>query len=358
MDDDGSLTFFLGILFSVFLLFVVLYIYPRFRITIFDPPYLVTIMFFGYAGGMLYFPQHDLNQALFLSKVPLGDEDDVRRLLLNSSVFVFIAVALYIVGALQAAKRFSYMRHLDFSVNIRSKRLNLILSSVQVQFLSLALTLLGFTYLVYYSRLAGGFWVMIESFSYYQHLVEEIGISTLPFNLMYLGFFLSLAHLVARRLLNKLISPFSILSCLASFLISSFSFLIQARIYPFIGLIVVALMSLSFPVNRPLQSRINKKYIFAMAMLPISAIIILALRNENSQSINGLASQIDLSNPSAIADYVLYQLIGRGNVVDIQQIAIVIKAWSPSDSLLGLTFFEFEQCICFFQVVLVLPLRV
>lgn len=338
--SDSSLTFFIGVIYTAIILVAIFYVYPKVKITIFDPPYLVTAMFLGYAGGMLYFPTHDLRFALFFSQVSLGSDRDVRGLLLYSSIFLIVAVTLYIIGVYQAAKNYQHLNYCDYSSCIYSYRSNKILASRHVSLISLIISLLGSLYFFYYSRLAGGFGAMVESFSFYAHLVKEIGITTLPFNLIYLGFFLCLAHLVACRLMRRRISIYSLSICFFSFVVSVFSFIVQARIYPIIGLFVVGLMSLSFPVNRPIRWSPSLKLLSLLASLPVLSIIFLVLRNENSQAINNLASQFVFSEISEFIDYILYQLIGRGNVVDIQQIAIIIKAWPVAESLLGLTFFD------------------
>lgn len=119
-----------------------------------------------------------------------------------------------------------------------------------------------------------------------------------------------------------------------------FSFLIQSRIYPMIGLIAVSLMSLSFPLNRPVRPPLSKKLITILMLLTALAAMVLLLRNENSQLINNLDSQVDGLSASGLFDYMAYQLIGRGNIVDLQQIVIIIHSWNANNVLLGATYFD------------------
>lgn len=335
---DNKLTFLLGIALICLIAYAVTRIFPRINICIYDPPYLSAFMFLGYAAGMLYLPFSEPRNALFLSQVPLGDQKSIANVLAISSVYVFISVLFYFFGVVTAAKKFR-IRSIS-KPSPASHRSNIILGSNFVLYLSCICFIIGFSYFLYYITVAGGIVSMLLSFSYFSHLAEELSLTTLPFNLMYLGLFLSLAHLVALRFLQKSLPWLSFSIFVVMLITCIFSFYVQARIYPMVGLIAVSLMSLTFPLNRPLRPPLSKRLIATLVILPILAAYVLLLRNENSLLINDFNSEVDGFSVSETFDYMTYQLIGRGNVVDLQQIAIIIHSWNYNNILLGATYFD------------------
>lgn len=308
-----------------------------YRRDILHPAFWTHLGFVGYGVGGLYYATFGYQGAGFFDLADISDIHLREELILESMLVVAATWVSCAIGFVFADIIFRGGGWRPIGVTLHPA-VTLAKESAVV------MVLLGSLYWVYFANaVAGGVVGLFSNVAAYNHLVTEAGITALPLNLVFAGSLLwLLAHLSSPRPRRVAL----IFLPLAAVIILSRGRITQAVLFPFAGLLLFLWVK---------HGAVRAKTFVRLALVLTPAVIAFFFyRQFTSYRIIGHADDFALATGGdgslyetlSIAlreiDYVLGEIIGGGNIPDLQQIALIIRGLDTGQMLQtnGSTYFD------------------
>lgn len=280
-----------------------------------NPLSIFSFMYAGYGIGAYYYAFSDGDFGKFISYLNLS-RYIVEDYLVYSLWYSIICYILFVFGFSLFYKR---------RVSPIIFKLNNDYQSIVLDFykpICFILIVIGLVYWFWMGEiLAGGVIPMLLYFQAFRHLVEDAGLSILPYHLYYAGIFYWLIASVVRN--NRIGFIFLFFSFLGLIIGLSTGRITLAFTYIMAQMIFYYYY---FPLRR-------KTIVLTLFSLIISGFFVYFLRILSNQYFMGV--DLDLSDKSFIGT-----IIGDGNITDLQQLVIVFKTFDSSNVLLGSSYLD------------------
>lgn len=278
-----------------------------------NPLTIFSFMYSGYAIGAFYYAFSNGDFGKFVSYLNLN-RGEVEAYFVYAIIYVITCYIFFVWG---------------FSLFYK-KNVVIYPSETNAKYLFLnfykpicfILIFIGLAYWVWMSYvLAGGIVQMLLYFQAFRHLIEDAGLSTLPYHLYYVGiFFWLIASVIKYRKISIFFIFFSFLGLIIGLstgrITLAFTYIMAQMIFYYYY----------FPERR-------KKITLMLGLALFSGFIVYFLRILSNQYFMGV--DLDLSDKSFIGT-----IIGDGNITDLQQLVIVFKTFNTSNILMGSSYFD------------------
>ncbi len=280
----------------------------------FSPLTIFSLMYVGYALGGYYYANSggDFGRFIEFTSIP---QDKVVDLFQYALIYAFFSYLSFGLGYVIFKQKIAFIhRHRSGGFWPFFGQYYLLLV---VPFL-----LIGVVYWYWIALVtAGGLVNMLLYFQAFTHLVSDAGVTTLPYHFYHAGIYIWLLGLVVTG--KKVGSTFILLSLLGMVIIMS-----QGRITVAITFIISQLFFIAL-----IDVRNRKKILFYFAVLMGFAFFVYFLRLLS----NGLfiGAEVDL-----VGKGFLKEMIGRGNVADLQQLVLIFHTFTLDKLMLGATYLD------------------
>ncbi|HHQ4551618.1 TPA: hypothetical protein ACSPZV_004047, partial [Aeromonas veronii] len=279
------------------------------------PLTLFSLMYSGYAIGAIYYAQSDGYFGKFIEFSGLG-RHVVEQYMIQS---LLLAIACYFTFwfgyALNIKRDIYYLQpKSDELIKFISKNKNLLI---------FPLILFVFLYWVWVCfTISGGVINALIEFQLFPHLAKDNNITIAPYLIYYAAINIWFICMLCSP--NQSISKSFVFWALVGFIISISTARITISISYILSLLVFAYL-----VKREYRSRL----LVIGSTLLLSSFVIYVLREfSNYYFLYGDISKVDFN--------FLTGLIGGGNITDLQQLVIILNAFSLNNSLLGSSYLD------------------
>lgn len=305
---------FLAIL-SFILLFVILVFNFYFNNNdYFSPLTLFSVMFSGYALGGFFYSESQGYFGKFIGFMNISD-DQIVLFMQYGLFYALICYVFFALGYVLFKRKVLFHDLSSDSVFWRFFGKNYL-------FFVVPLLIIGTFYWYWVATVtAGGLFNLLVYFQAFKHLVAEAGVTTLPYHLYYAGIYLWLLGIViAKKRVGYVFVLFSLLGMIIN--------LSQGRITLAVTFIISQFLFIAL-----IDERNKKRMLFYFLMLMFFAFFVYFLRIISNSVFIG--ADIDFFEKSFFD-----VIIGGGNVADLQQLVIIFYTFDISNSMLGITYFD------------------
>ena len=306
---------------SIVLLEGMAFVWLLLRPDFFSPYTFFSIMYAGYGVGGLYYSFGEKTFGKFILYTGWSDE----RVISLMEVSLFYVIICHIFFSL------GYFLHRGKVLKVANKEVNTrqgfwLFYARTYHFIVIIFLSIGFSWWVYVANeTAGGLLNLIIFFQLFPHFAEETGVSTLPYLFYYAGIYLWLLGIAVEK---RRVSWLFILSAFVGCLIN----LTQGRI----TLSITFLLSL--PIFFALWTEHSKKK--ALMVLPIAVLVAFAIYFLRILSNYFYIGETFSSSHGSFVGEFMFQLVGSGNIADLQQLVLIIPTFFLGEQMFGLTYFD------------------
>lgn len=310
-----------------------LYFIAGYRKDVMHPGVWTNLAFLAYAASGLYFVFFGFDRAFFLEEANISD-DDVYQYLNISMIYVLISFIFCNIGFFSSdviwrtrgvireeGEIFPNIKHIIFA------------------FIGGILVIVGgFSWIYISLQMAGGVVSLFRNVAAFRYLAEDSGVSTLPYHLAYAGIMMWMIAFLSRRngkIIGLLFVPLGVIMILSTGRIT------QAGVFGLSSLLayfvskngIVRLKSLILILFPFMTSLISYFFYRQFTSYRFSG-------KEDGFSISGSGNYVNYIY--SVFDNILYNIFGKGNALDLQQISLILNGLDANliEYKYGLTYFD------------------
>ncbi len=288
----------------------------------FSPLPVFSIMFFGYVLGGLYYSFSLSSFGKFIDFTALSAEQTVGLmewgLIYATACFVFFSLG-YILS-----QHFVKYEYVFTPPSVQKGFMHFYAQYYLV--LVVPLLFMGCSYWLYVAKAtAGSVWTLVVFFQAFPHMVEDAGVSTLPYQFYYAGIYLWLLGIqVSQKKVGFVFVLFSLLGCLIC--------LTTGRIMLSLTYLMAQVFFIALANNH-----LKKKMFVLFSSIMGLGFVIYFLRILSNYLFIGMDAE--LFENGIVKDF-LFRVVGSGNVADLQQLAIIFYGFDVNNVMLGSTYLD------------------
>ena len=318
-----------GVLFACGVLIVLMALLAYFNVRgndLFSPLNWFSLIYSGYAIGAVYYSFGNAEYGKFIALAGMSEAESYNYLEW-AAIWATLSYVFFLLGYGYFNKAHTFTPSLERTpwVKFLDKSTKLVVP---------LMLLIGGGYWVYLANsLSGGILNLLVDFSAFPHLIEEAKGTTLPYNLYYAGIFIWLYNAIVNG--KKIGIAFYLFSFVG--LVINLS---QGRIMNSITFVLTQVAFFYMANRSQIDIKSVRRYFRYIFIAFFFAFVVMFARISSSLNFNGEdAAFLSLDELGASLRIVGAMIIGWGNIADLQQLALIFKAWT-GEYFYGASYFD------------------